>query len=273
MSKSDTNKAWAIGDDLATEFDAEELTLVNPEEVTVERIVTGAFEGESPRLRVLAEERVMKEMRQYFPFATKAADLVDEDQLEIRTVETLPRNSLLLGRDRVVVLVTDTKDLFGVGTDSADVVSSLTQGYDEVWTNAEPFDLRTPALSTIRESLRDEFGESFMGEFDTTFEALDPVPRGEDGIDEVVLILLLAAKQEELFYDVGGLGEEISLASKATFSRVKQQLEDTGLIRTEKVPIDVGRPRMRLHLDNDELQEMSGEQFVGKARELIESDA
>lgn len=272
MSTTDTDRAWTVGD-LLTEFDAEDLLLVNPNQATVKTMVASRFDGASSRLRVLAEERVMKGARRHFAFATKAADLIDDDQLVIRTVEELPRNSLLLGLDRGGVLVTDTEDVFGVQIDSADVSTSLRQGYEEAWTNAATFELRTPALTTIRESLQEEFDETFLEEFETAFESLEPVPRGVDGIDEVAVLLLLSAKREELLYDVGRWGEEIGLASKATFSRVKQQLEDTGLIRTEKVPMDIGRPRMRLHLAADELQKLGGEEFVGKARELVEASA
>ncbi|WP_256370423.1 DUF5821 family protein [Halorubrum sp. SD690R] len=42
------------------------------------------------------------------------------------------------------------------------------------------------------------------------------------------------------------------MASKATFSRAKSALEDAGLIETEKVPLDIGRPRLRL-IATDEL--------------------
>ena len=51
-----------------------------------------------------------------------------------------------------------------------------------------------------------------------------------------------------LLYDISRWGEDVGVASKATFSRAKSRLEDAALIRTEKVPIDVGRPRLRLTL-------------------------
>lgn len=74
--------------------------------------------------------------------------------------------------------------------------------------------------------------------------ALDTA-RGEDGFDEVVVSLLAAAKHGQLLYDISKLGEDVDVASKATFSRTKTTLEERGLIATEKVPIDVGRPRLR----------------------------
>lgn len=48
--------------------------------------------------------------------------------------------------------------------------------------------------------------------------------------------LLVVAKNEELLYDISKWGKDAGVASKATFSRMKQQLEEMGLVNTEKVP-------------------------------------
>ena len=77
------------------------------------------------------------------------------------------------------------------------------------------------------------------------------------------LCLLAAARNEQLLYDVSRWGEEVGLASKATFSRTKTALENAGLVGTEKVPIDVGRPRLRLTL----APELAGQPVDALARE------
>ena len=59
------------------------------------------------------------------------------------------------------------------------------------------------------------------------------------------------------------------MASKATFSRTKTRLEERGLIETEKVPIDVGRPRLRLLLGEERLREADAEELASVARELL----
>src|SRR5699024_7273037 len=79
--------------------------------------------------------------------------------------------------------------------------------------------------------------------------------RGRSGLTEVGVSVLVAAKHGELLYDISVWGEDVGLASRATFSRIKAQLEEEGLITTEKVPIDVGRPRMRLRLGDEQLRE------------------
>jgi predicted transcriptional regulator len=61
----------------------------------------------------------------------------------------------------------------------------------------------------------------------------------------------------------------VGIASKATFSRTKTKLEDMGLIGTEKVPIDVGRPRLRLKLANDDLRNAETDQLASAAQSLL----
>ncbi|PWG73380.1 hypothetical protein DF186_23370, partial [Enterococcus hirae] len=78
--------------------------------------------------------------------------------------------------------------------------------------------------------------------------------------------LLVAAKNDVLLYDISKWGEDVGIASKATFSRTKTKLEDMGLIDTEKVPIDVGRPRLRLKLGDDRLRDANTDQLAGVAQ-------
>jgi len=81
--------------------------------------------------------------------------------------------------------------------------------------------------------------------------------------------LLVAAKNEVLLYDISKWGEDVGIASKATFSRTKTKLEDNGLIATEKVPIDVGRPRLRLQLGDDRLREASADELAAVSQDLL----
>ena len=75
-------------------------------------------------------------------------------------------------------------------------------------------------------------------------------------IDMVAVLLLAAANNEELFFDVVAWGEHTRLASKATFSRRKNFLEDLGVIYEENVRAQYGRPRIRLRINNDRFKEL-----------------
>jgi hypothetical protein len=71
-----------------------------------------------------------------------------------------------------------------------------------------------------------------------------------------------------LLYDISKWGEDVGLASKATFSRTKTDLEEAGVVATEKVPIEVGRPRLRLRLGDDRLRSADRDEF-GALAELV----
>lgn len=77
----------------------------------------------------------------------------------------------------------------------------------------------------------------------------------EKAIDMVSTILLAAAKNKELFYDVVELGKESGIASKPTFSRRKNFLKELGIIEEEKLKMDFGRPRIRLILNEEKFRE------------------
>ena len=67
----------------------------------------------------------------------------------------------------------------------------------------------------------------------------------------VLAVLLAGALNDALLNDLSLWAEEIGLASSATLSRRKMQLDDGGFITTEKVPRQLGRPRLRLHLTDE----------------------
>ena len=75
-------------------------------------------------------------------------------------------------------------------------------------------------------------------------------------IDMVAILLLAAAINEELFFDVVVWGEHTRLASKATFSRRKDFLENLGVIYEENVRAPFGRPRIRLKLNDEKFREL-----------------
>ena len=264
-----SGEAWDLRENLVDEFDSDELFLVNPSVETVDTVVNVAFDEESQEFRILVEESVMKSSVNDFPFATKAADLVDQDRFEFGALEELPRNSMLLGDERVVVLVTDDDQVLGVTSTSDNLLTSLSESYMEYWGQSEPFKFRTPPLSIIRETLEQDFSDEFLGDFDAAFDSLETMQDEGEMIDEVSLFLLLAAKHGELLYDISKWGEDNGVASKATFSRSKTTLEDLGLIDTEKVPIDVGRPRLRLLLGHEDLEDVDGGELATVAQSLI----
>ncbi|MGM0606141.1 MAG: transcriptional regulator TbsP [Halobacteriota archaeon] len=245
-----------------------ELLVVDPSFRTLESLVEVAtsFDRSVPTLSVLARESVLKAVTDDFLTASRLADLVAAGHVELGLLETDAENSLLLSETSVLAIVTAGDQVAALGSTDDSFVENVRSSYQTQWADAESFGLRTPPLSEIRESLEERISEACRADFDAMVDAIETM--GEDPIDEVAVSLLIAARNQVLLYDISKWGEDVGVASKATFSRTKTRLEDTGLIDTEKVPIDVGRPRLRLRL-GEPYRDMEPAELVAAASETL----
>ncbi|WP_121821225.1 transcriptional regulator TbsP [Halostella salina] len=260
-------------DDILTRVlsDADDVIVVNPTADAIEDLIRVAIDADEslPSIRLLADERTLKDVMDDFIVASNAADLIDEGSLALRTTDDDRRNSLLVTADSVVALVDAGDQVGGLTADDGGFVDAAYDAYDTQWDDADEFGLRTPPISRVRETLADEISADAESDFTTILDSLETARGDGDGLDEVTISLLVAAKNEALLYDISKWGEDVGIASKATFSRTKTKLEDMGLIDTEKVPIDVGRPRLRLKLGDDRLRDAESDELASAATSLL----
>jgi len=241
---------------LETAFEsADSLLLVDPTREAIEALTTVTSAAETPpSIRLLAETAVVKDVMDDFVVASNAADHVASGTLTVRT-GIGAANALVITDDSVWALVGVGDRVAALGDDDDAFVEAARDAYEGQWERASSFDLRTPPLSRVRETLGEEIGQDTRADFDATLDALQSAREATGEFDEVTLTLLVAARNDVLLYDISKWGEDVGIASKATFSRTKTTLEEGGLIRTEKVPIDVGRPRLRLKLNEERFDE------------------
>jgi hypothetical protein len=244
--------------------------LVNPDAETFEALVEGVDESDAVTVRLLGDERMLKNVLDDFIVASTAADLMSAGRLELRVLDE-PSNTLLVTNDGVMAIVDTGDHVAGLTTDDETFVESATEQYADAWDAAAEFNLRTPAITRVRQSLSDDIGPDVAEDFDAVLASMETARGDGDGLDEVTISLLVAAKNEELLYDISKWGEDVGIASKATFSRTKTRLEELGLIDTEKVPIDVGRPRLRLVLGDDRLRGADSGELANVAQSLMAS--
>ncbi len=244
-----------------------ELYIVNPTPATVEALID-VMDDTTPRVRLLADETALKTVMADFLVASQAADLVEADRLAIRTY-TAGTNTLLVTDSSVVSVVEAGDRVAGLATDDQAFIDNAYDEFSDIWNDAPAYNLRTPAISRVRQTLTDDLGETTANDFDAVLSSLETARGDGDGLDEVTISLLVAAKNEDLLYDISKWGEDVGIASKATFSRTKTRLEEMGLIDTEKVPIDVGRPRLRLKLGDDRLQDADNGQLASVAQSML----
>jgi len=245
--------------------------MVNPSREAIEAFVSvaTAFEGSLPSVCMLADERTLKDVMDDFIVASNAADLSHSGDLSLRTLEETPENSLLVTEDQVVAVVHAGDRVGGLITDDESFIADTYETYATRWEDASSFNLRTPPITAVRETLSEEISAEAEADFSSILDSLETARGDGDGLDEVTISLLVAAKNEALLYDISKWGEDVGIASKATFSRTKTRLEEMGLIDTEKVPIDVGRPRLRLKVGDDRLREADNGQLATVAESIL----
>jgi len=247
-----------------------DVLVVNPSRNTIQELVAVLRDHEDPpTVRVFAAEDPLKDLMDDFLIASAVADLIEADVLTVRTLEAVPNSALLLTGDSVVSLVESVDRAAGLATDDAEFVSTTYEHFDGRWAEASEFSLRTPPLSRVMETLASDIGDDAAEDFRAILDSLETARGDGDGLDEVTISLLVAAKNGELLYDISKWGEDVGVASKATFSRTKTRLEDHGIIDTEKVPIDVGRPRLRLLLGDARLEDASADELADVTQEML----
>lgn len=198
---------------------------------------------EAPTVRLLADGEQIKDALSNFITASKIADLVDSDQLDIRTLNEPVQNAMMATNSETVVPLMGGHTVTSADEDvAAAVYSEFTSRFED----AENYHLRTPAISKVKSTIREELGDDIGDDLDVVLSHAEEISNSNEYLDIVEVTMLLAARNEALLYDISKWGEDTGVASKATYSRTKSALEEAGLITTEKVPLDIGRPRLRL---------------------------
>ena len=209
-------------------------------------LASAVASGEADEVSVLTDEQTARDVRDAFLLASRVADLLEAGTLEVRVATPAsPFSTVLLGTGAVRSVasvgggaVTELR-----GEADGAFVETAREAFRDRWADAEAFDAGAPPYSRMLSAMEDRLGESTRADLEAAIEA---APRGD--VRPVRLSLLAGARNEVQFYELGRWGESEGVASRAKFSREKQALEDAGLLETEKVPTDVGRPRQRLVL-------------------------
>jgi hypothetical protein len=257
-----------VGSILSKAITSESAFVVDPASTTIPDVVSELLEAERPpAVNLLAGKDEVKAATTDFMAASHVADLVADGTLSIRVADDVGGPSLVVSEDIVVSLVRVPDRVAGLAATDAAFVTDANEHYATRWAEAERFKLNTPPLSRVRETLDSDLGTAVAEDFDVALAELPAVRRDGDGLGEVTVSLLVAARHGLLLYDVSRWGEQVGLASKATYSRTKGELEEAGLVTTEKVPVDVGRPRLRLRLATGRLRGADVPELARLARE------
>jgi hypothetical protein len=204
-----------------------------------------------PTLTVLASDDAVDAVTARFHAASRLAALTEAGVCRLLTgVEPQP-NTVLAGRSTGCVLVEreceeceeredDDRAWVRLGAEP-----SLRQRYARSVTEADERRLRTPSRRRVYGAFRERCDEAVAAD---VIRALDdgPDPSGDDAVDSRVRAYAVGARRGALDHTLRRACEDAGLGSRATFTRIKRDLRDRGLLATESVPQPVGRPRERL---------------------------
>ncbi|MEZ3114832.1 transcriptional regulator TbsP [Halobaculum sp. MBLA0147] len=234
---------------------AGDVYLIDPSERVLRAFVAygNRTDDDYPPVRVVADRQLLKDLFDDFLVAADTADLVADGSLGLRELDGDVDNTLLVSEDELYAIVTATERVGALAADESSFLTDAHETYAELWERSDRYNLRTPPLSRVRETMAEQMCEAVREDFDAVLASLETARGNGAGLDEVTVALLAAANNEALLYDISKWGEDVGIASKATFSRTKTRLEDVGIVDTEKVPIDVGRPRLRLKFGDEEM--------------------
>lgn len=242
--------------------------LLNPPRAFLDAFaVVGTELDEIPMFRILVSHDVARWARDTFPTAARIQTLVDTGLVEFREGPVEAYSSAIVSQQEVFSLVAfeGTARQFHTG-DAAFATDAHSECVD-LWTDAEPYSLRAPALPQALAQAELKLGQEFQQAFEESLGIADEFDNPQE-FHPVRATLLLAAAQEILHYKVSKWGENVGLASSASYSRHKTTLESDGVIETEKVQVEIGRPRQRLFLTEEYRQRIDEEGVDAVLREV-----
>lgn len=198
---------------------------------------------------VVIPESEARQVKLNFPLNSKVVELIRQNRLTVYATRVSPLPNILKdGSDFYELIRFGDMNQFAKSTDE-DLTTRIDEKLDRVKSTAEQVEPDILAWSELLSQLEKTVGIDVRPEFERLIEAARVENLG--ALDDISVAIISAAQAGALLNDLGTWAEDVGLASKATFSRRKNGLEEQGIIQTEKVPIDVGRPKLRLLLSDE----------------------
>jgi hypothetical protein len=224
-------------------------------------------------VRILTTPQPLKRLRHEFTTATRIAEISSRNDVTIRTIDDQDATlqPLVLTESQVTtVLLSGMESVPTLRTSVEPVLENVHETVAALWRSAQTADISTPPYSQVMETVGENFDGSFEADVQTMLSTAMGSRAMSDGLDEVHAFLLLAARNREQYRELTKWAERIQIGSPARFSTRKKELENAGLLTTEKIEREtVGRPRQRLLLTDQELQEAPLNELVATAQAVL----
>lgn len=251
----------------------DELMITAPDTETL-KTLGRVSDVEWPRhVRVLTTKEQLSDLRSDFLSASRIADYIGRDRLELRVTrntEALLQPLVMTSDELTCLLLPGGEQVGAIQTTDEEVFHFVRGEYLSIWGSASAAELRTPRYSVILETIGKEFDDAMQADAEAMLQSSLDARGFGTGLDEVHAFVLLAAKHGKQYYELSRWGEDVQLGSPALFSNRKKELEEAGIIKTENVDSgSVGRPRQRLRLSDPKLQTADLQQIIAAAQSVL----
>lgn len=198
---------------------------------------------------VLLAESTTEAIQETFPLNSLLQQVIEESNLSVSAVEEPQLPTIAMVEDKIEYKLTLGSVEQFVKIPRNREFEEFVAEFDALVSEGTMTVFDAPPWEMLLSELEEDVGEDTRLEFERLILAAQH--EGLGALDETSVAVIAAAQSGALQYDLAKWAEEIGLASRATVSRRKTSLEKDGVIVTESVPVEVGRPRERLHLSDD----------------------
>lgn len=219
-------------------------------------------------IRWLCTSETLKTLEENFVVAAKLSELIADGQFSVRTrTQTESDTStLLLNPERTVQLLGITgDDTVEIVLTDDEITDRLWQTHQQRWEIGLPETVDVPPYTQLLTIVEEKLGPAVSEDIATAYTALE-TRSSNTSLEPVTVGLLVSAKHDVLLRDVVEWAETSTLATQGTVSKLKQRLEDGGVVTTESENIGVGRPRQRLDLADESLQALPADELVANVQ-------
>jgi hypothetical protein len=222
------------------------LGIVASDSIPLIKLINWLEEEQILDTTLVLPESDVAQTKQKFPLNSKIRSLIRHNGLQLVSSESTPLSTVILADDsyHYVLRVGSVSVLVG-GSDNQ-IMLTLKREFEDAVNQLTDVELDILDIATLLDELERMVGRETRQEFERLLTAAEIEDLG--ALDEITVALIAAAQSGALLNDLSSWASEVGLASAATLSRRKSKLEDRSIIYTEKVPIDVGRPKLWLKL-------------------------
>ena len=228
-------------------------------------------DSENLQVEWLSTSETLKQLEKDFLIATKISELTASGRLSIRTTtseETASPTVLLNTEKAVSFLPLDGTEAVEMTITDENISTQLWEKYESEWEMGIPESIDAPPYSRLLALAECKLGATASEDIDNAFTAIERRTPGQQP-EPVTVGLLVGAKHNLLLRDVVEWAETSTLATQGTVSKLKQQLEQVGVVTTESENIGVGRPRQRLLLSNGNYESLAVDELVANVQTVL----